>query len=55
MNDCSTAHRAKVLYGDGTDVPCQEVAPGNRFTFPGYGTTGNTVEGIVLCDQADDA
>ncbi|MET7272092.1 alpha-amylase [Streptomyces flaveolus] len=55
MNDCSVAHRAKVLYGDGTDVPCQEVAPRAWFTFPGYGTTGNTVEGIVLCDQADDA
>jgi hypothetical protein len=54
MNDCSVAHRAKVLYGDGTDVPCQEVAPRAWFTFPGYGTTGNTVEGIVLCDQADD-
>lgn len=55
MNDCSTAHRVKVLYGDGTDVPCQEVAARNWFTFPGYGTTGNTVEGIVLCDPTEGA
>ncbi|MFD8200402.1 alpha-amylase [Streptomyces sp. NPDC003470] len=54
-NDCPTPHRVKVLYGDGTDVPCQEVAPRDWFTFPGYGTEGNTVEGIVLCDQADGA
>ncbi|MFI0503852.1 alpha-amylase [Streptomyces albogriseolus] len=52
INDCSTAYRVKVLYGDGTDVPCQEVVPRNWFTFPGYGTSGNTVEGVVLCDAA---
>ncbi|MGC9439617.1 alpha-amylase [Streptomyces sp. WG5] len=55
INDCSTAHRVKVLYGDGMDVPCQEVAPRNWFTFPGYGTEGNTIKGMVLCDHADGA
>ncbi|MFJ8546414.1 alpha-amylase [Streptomyces sp. NPDC093586] len=55
INDCSAAHTVKVVYGDGTDVPCQEVSPGAWFTFPGYGTAGNTVEGVVLCDSAGSA
>ncbi|MEU3632518.1 alpha-amylase [Streptomyces fradiae] len=51
-NDCSTTHTVRVVYGDGTQVPCREVAPGATATFPGYGTTGNTVEGLALCTEA---
>ncbi|WOI61294.1 alpha-amylase [Streptomyces fradiae] len=51
-NDCSTTHTVRVVYGDGTEVPCREVAPGATATFPGYGTSGNTVEGVALCGEA---
>jgi hypothetical protein len=50
-NDCPTTYTVKVVYGDGMEVPSREVPPGAVVTFPGYGTTGNTVEGVVLYDD----
>ncbi|WP_374984738.1 alpha-amylase [Streptomyces fradiae] len=54
-NDCSSTHTVRVVYGDGTEVPCREVAPGATATFPGYGVSGNTVEGMALCTEAGGA
>ncbi|MFJ4696484.1 alpha-amylase [Streptomyces sp. NPDC088766] len=54
-NDCSDTHTVKVVYRDGTDVPCRLAPPRALITFPGYGTQGNEVLGVVLCDAADGA
>jgi len=52
-SDCPTTHTVRVVYGNGMEVPYREVPPRAVVTFPGYGTTGNTVEGIVLYDGDD--
>ncbi|MFI8089764.1 alpha-amylase [Streptomyces sp. NPDC086080] len=52
-NGCPTTHTVRVVYGDGMQVPHREVPPGAVVTFPGYGTTGNTVQGVVLYDGTD--
>ncbi|WP_254406164.1 alpha-amylase [Streptomyces sp. AC627_RSS907] len=49
-NDCSSTHSVTVVYRDGTDVPCRSAHPGALVTFPGYGTLGNEVVGVALCD-----
>ncbi|MGY1581908.1 alpha-amylase [Streptomyces sp. MN13] len=48
-NGCSDTHTLKVVYRDGTDVPCRVAPPKALITFPGYGTSGNEVLGVVLC------
>lgn len=48
-NGCDTAQQVTVEYRDGTSVPCRTAAPGDTVTFPGYGTSGNEVLGVVLC------
>ncbi|MFJ2924274.1 alpha-amylase [Streptomyces massasporeus] len=52
-NTCSDTYTVKVVYRDGTDVPGRVAPPGALITFPGYGTSGNEVLGIVLCDDGD--
>ncbi|NEY33610.1 alpha-amylase [Streptomyces sp. PRKS01-65] len=52
-NGCSETHTLKVVYRDGTDVPARVAPPGAVITFPGYGTTGNEVLGVVLCEEGD--
>ncbi|WP_244190380.1 alpha-amylase [Streptomyces caeruleatus] len=53
-NDCSSTYTFRVVYLDGTDVPCRTAAPGALITFPGRGTQGNEVLGAVLCDGEGD-
>ncbi|WP_454336043.1 alpha-amylase [Streptomyces glaucescens] len=48
-NGCSDTHTLKVVYRDGTDVPCRLAPPQALITFPGYGTSGNEVLGVALC------
>ncbi|MFE7275790.1 alpha-amylase [Streptomyces sp. NPDC057623] len=50
-NDCSSTYTLRVVYLDGTDVPCRTAAPGALITFPGRGTQGNDVLRAVLCDS----
>ncbi|AKN74973.1 hypothetical protein QR97_39520 [Streptomyces sp. PBH53] len=50
-NNCSDTHTVTVVYRDGTDVPSRVAPPGALITFPGYGTSGNEVLGVVLCDD----
>ncbi|MFF5308173.1 alpha-amylase [Streptomyces massasporeus] len=50
-NACSDTYTVKVVYRDGTDVPSRVAPPGALITFPGYGTSGNEVLGVVLCDD----
>lgn len=50
-NDCSSTYTLRVVYLDGTEVPCRTAAPGTLITFPGRGTQGNEVLGAVLCDS----
>ncbi|MFF7167045.1 alpha-amylase [Streptomyces sp. NPDC008086] len=50
-NDCSSTYTLRVVYLDGTEVPCRTAAPGALITFPGRGTQGNDVLGAVLCDS----
>ncbi|MFF1274118.1 alpha-amylase [Streptomyces marokkonensis] len=52
-NDCSVTHTVTVVYRDGTDVPCRVAPPGAMITFPGYGTLGNEVLGVILCDTGE--
>lgn len=49
-NDCTTTYTVKVLYRDGTDVPCRVAPPGAVITFPGYGPQGNEILGLALCE-----
>ncbi|MEU2908378.1 hypothetical protein ACWCQ0_18800 [Streptomyces massasporeus] len=49
-NDCSSTYTVKVVYRDGFDVPCRVAPPGAVITFPGYGTQGNEIMGLALCD-----
>ncbi|MGW1953329.1 alpha-amylase [Streptomyces sp. NPDC001920] len=49
-NDCSSTYTLRVVYLDGTEVPCRTAPPGALITFPGRGTQGNEVLGAVLCD-----
>ncbi|WP_142268355.1 alpha-amylase [Streptomyces sp. NBC_00080] len=49
-NGCSSAYTVTVVYRDGTEVPCRVAFPGDRLTFPGYGTRGNEVLGTALCE-----
>ncbi|MEU1122833.1 alpha-amylase [Streptomyces sp. NPDC005899] len=53
-NNCSDTHTVQVVYRDGTTVPSRVAPPGAFVTFPGYGTSGNQVLGVVLCDDGDD-
>ncbi|MFD7457919.1 MULTISPECIES: alpha-amylase [unclassified Streptomyces] len=48
-NDCSDTLTVKVVYRDGTDVPCRLAPPKALITFPGYGTSGNEVLGVDVC------
>ncbi|MFE1250835.1 alpha-amylase [Streptomyces sp. NPDC058735] len=52
-NDCADPHTVKVEYRDGTAVPCRIAPPGAVITFPGYGTQGNEILGVVLCDTGE--
>lgn len=54
-NDCAATYTVKVVYRNGDDVPCRVAPPGALITFPGYGTSGNEVLGVVLCDGGDGA
>lgn len=54
-NNCSGTHTLKVVYRDGADVPSRVAPPGALITFPGYGTTGNEVLGVVVCDAGEGA
>ncbi|MCK8433006.1 alpha-amylase [Streptomyces sp. D2-8] len=54
-SDCFDTHTVKVVYRDGTDVPCRLAPPGALITFPGYGTMGNEVLGVDLCDTGEGA
>ncbi|ORT56419.1 hypothetical protein [Streptomyces sp. CB03238] len=49
-NGCEGTQHVTVEYRDGTSAPCRTAAPGDTVTFPGYGTTGNDVLGVALCD-----
>ncbi|GAA3505024.1 hypothetical protein GCM10019016_121370 [Streptomyces prasinosporus] len=51
-NHCSSTYTLTVAYSDGRDVPCRVAHPGDRLTFPGYGTRGDQVLGAVLCSEA---
>lgn len=53
-NDCSSTYTLRIVYLDGTEVPCRTAAPGALITFPGRGTQGNEVLGAVLCDSDGD-
>lgn len=48
-NGCDTAQRITVTYTSGADIPCRTAGPGDTVTFPGYGTQGDSVLGVVLC------
>ncbi|AIR96213.1 alpha-amylase inhibitor Gaim [Streptomyces glaucescens] len=54
-NNCPDTHTLKVVYRDGTDVPSRVAPPGAMVTFPGHGTTGNAVLGVIACDGGADA
>ncbi|MFE0678323.1 alpha-amylase [Streptomyces sp. NPDC058867] len=51
-NGCDISTAVTVEYANGQQVPCRVVEPDGWATFPGYGTNGNHVIGLLTCDPA---
>ncbi|MFJ5811956.1 alpha-amylase [Streptomyces sp. NPDC093093] len=51
-NDCGDTVFVAVEYTNGQWAPCRVIEPGGWATFSGYGTGGNYVTGLRMCDPA---